>query len=66
MANGFGFTQPTPAPVTLNAALTTGQKAALTALQTARATFESQGVAVFIAEVNTLLSAIDTCLVAME
>jgi hypothetical protein len=66
MANQTGTTQPTPAPVTPNAALSTGQKAALTALQTARAAFESNGIAVFIGPVNTLLAAIDTCLVAME
>lgn len=65
MANPVGRTQPTPAPITPNAGLTTGQKAAITALQTARATFESTGNAVYIGEVNVLLAAIDTCLAAM-
>ncbi len=65
MANPVGKTQPTPAPVTPNASLTTGQKTALNALQTARAAFESAGIGVYVAEVNTLLVAIDTCLAAM-
>jgi hypothetical protein len=65
MANVVGHVQPTPAPVTPNATLTTGQKNALNALQTARATFEAANVSVYIAEVNTLLAAIDTCLAAM-
>lgn len=65
MAKPTGYTQPTPAPITPNAALTTGQKAALTTLQTARATFESTGNAVYIGEINTLLAAIDACLAAM-
>ena len=65
MANHTGLTQPTPAAITPNAALTTGQKTALTNLQMARATFETTNVGVYIGEVNTLLAAIDTCLAAM-
>lgn len=65
MPNPVGHTQPTPAPITPNAALTTAQKIALTALQTARANFEAAGVAVFIGEINTLLVAIDNCLASM-
>lgn len=59
-----GQKQPTPAPITPNAGMTTAQKNALNALQTARATFESLNVASHIGEVNTLLVAIDTCLAA--
>jgi hypothetical protein len=65
MANHTGVTQPTPAPVTPNASLTTAQKNALNALQTARAAYEAAGVAVFIGEVNTLLAAVDATLAAM-
>lgn len=65
MSNPVGFIQPTPAPITPNSSLTTGQKAALNALQTARAAFESAGISVYIGEVNTLLVAVDTCLAAM-
>lgn len=65
MANPVGHTQPTPAPVTPNASLTSGQKIALNNLQNARAAFEAAGVAVYVAEVNTLLVAIDTCLALM-
>jgi hypothetical protein len=64
-AKVVGNKQPTPAPITPNASLTTGQKAALNALQTARTTFENSGVSVYIGEVNVLLDAIDSCLAAM-
>jgi hypothetical protein len=64
MANPTGQKQPTPAAITPNASLTTAQKNALNALQTARATFETANVAAHIGEVNTLLVAIDTCLAA--
>jgi hypothetical protein len=64
MANPVGKTQPTPAPVTFNVGLSGGQITALTALQTARATFESARIGIFVGEVNTLLAAIDTCLAA--
>lgn len=65
MANPVGQKQPNPAPITPNASLTTAQKNALNALQTARQTFENSGISVYIAEANTLLAAIDTCLAAM-
>lgn len=65
MANVTGQTQPTPAPVTPNSGLTTGQKNALNALQTARAAFEAKGNAVYVGEVNTLLAQIDATLSAM-
>lgn len=64
MANPVGTKQPTPAPVTPNAALTTAQKNAHLALQTARAKFESSGISVYIAESNELLAAIDAALLA--
>lgn len=65
MANPVGQKQPTPAPITPNAGLSTAQKNALSALQTARANFENSGVSVYIAEVNALLAAVDVCLAAM-
>lgn len=65
MANPTGQKQPTPTSITPNASLTTAQKNALNALQTARAAFENTGVSVYIGEVNTLLAAVDTCLAAM-
>lgn len=64
-ANPSGQKQPTPSPITPNASLTTAQKNAINALQTARATFEVTGNGVYLADVNTLLLAIDTCLAAM-
>lgn len=64
-AHPSGQVQPTPAAITPNASLTTAQKNALNALQTARATFESNNIGVYLGDVNTLLLAVDTCLAAM-
>jgi hypothetical protein len=64
-ANPVGKRQLTPAPITPNVGLTSPQIAALNALQTARATFETANIGAHLAEVNVLLFAIDTCLLAM-
>jgi hypothetical protein len=64
-AKPVGYIQPVPAPITPNAALASGQKTAITALQTARAAFTASGNATYVGEVNALLAAVDTFLAAM-